>query len=521
MAVAWIVVILPIAMLLAGTIRLRETIMPITPPELAERAAVIGIVLAGYSAIYVIVFGPTTSPFLGLGQVGLSVLLDIVSATFLLLMSFLAWVILRFSSTHLQGEEGEGCFTFWACLVLAGIVFLVTSGNLVQFGLGWVTTTIGANQLLIFYPHRLGERSAACRRTVFARTADIALAVGLLLLYAAYGEADITSINEAARAGIVPAVAVLAAACLAIAAVLQSALLPVHGWLVDAIETPTPASALLHAGVVSVGGFLLIRFADVMLGAPIILAILVIVGGFSALVGSDVMLTQSPVKTALAWSTVSQMGFIVLLCGLGLFPLALLHIIAHALYKTYAFLTAAKASRLTRSGRQLDPLAHPSDRDVAQAMGVAIIIYALVVLPLGLVEKSPQAVALGAILVFGTGYLVAQGLADATPRALCVAVARASVMFAASYFGLQWIAQKMTAWTFPPTPQAGPLEWMLIALTLLSFGAAAVLQVLLPRWSTHPVVRELRVHAVNGFYLNALTDRFVGAWKTDPRNEEI
>jgi len=121
MAVAWIVVILPIAMLLAGTIRLRETIMPITPPELAERAAVIGIVLAGYSAIYVIVFGPTTSPFLGLGQVGLSVLLDIVSATFLLLMSFLAWVILRFSSTHLQGEEGEGCFTFWACLVLAGI----------------------------------------------------------------------------------------------------------------------------------------------------------------------------------------------------------------------------------------------------------------------------------------------------------------------------------------------------------------------------------------------------------------
>nr|WP_245540888.1 proton-conducting transporter membrane subunit [Octadecabacter antarcticus] len=494
--------------------------MPITLPEWAERTALLGIVLAAYSAVHVIVFGPTTSPVLGLGHFGFSVLLDPVSVILLLLTSILAWVILRFSATHLHGEAGEGSFTFFVCLTLAGIALLVTSGNLVQLGLAWVATAIGVNRLLIFYSDRPGARRAARKNIIFARAADIALAVGLLLLYRAYGVFDIAAINAAARTGFVPPAAVLAAACLAVAAVLQSALLPVQGWLIGAIEAPTPVLALLHAGVVSAGGFLLIRFSDVMLGAPIILAALVIVGGFSALVGSIVMLTQSAAKTALAWSTVSQMGFIMLQCGLGLFPLALLHIFAHALYKAHAFLIAAQAGHVISAARRLGPVAPASVRNVALAMGIAITLYALVGLPLGLVEKSPQAVALGAILVFGVGYLVAQGLADAAPRELGMATARASVLFVVSFLGFQWVAQTLTAGTLPPTPQAGPLEWMLIILTLFSFTAVTVLQALLPLWSAHPAVRGLRVHVTNGFYFNARADRFAGAWKTDTRTKD-
>lgn len=520
MAIAWIVLIFPLVLLVAGAIRLRETVMPVTPPEWAERAALAGIGLAAYSALHVIVLGPTTSPVLGLGPFGLSVLLDAVSVILLLLTSVLAWVILRFSATHLQGEEREGYFIFWLCVTLAGIVLLVTAGNLLQLGLGWAATAIGVNRLLIFYANRPAAQRAARKKLLFARGADIALVTGMLLLYAAYGTSSIADINAAARAGDIPVAALLASVCLAIAAVLQSALLPVHGWLTDASETPTPVSALLHAGVVSMGGFLLIRFADVMLGAPFILAILVIVGGLSALVGSVVMSTQSPVKTAVAWSTISQMGFMVLQCGLGLFPLALLHIVAHALYKTHAFLTAAGTCHIPRAARQLGLVAHPSARNVAQAMGIAIAIYALVVLPLGLVEKTPQAVALGAILVLGVGYLVAQGLADAAPRKLGLATARASVLFTASYLAFQWVAQKLTSVTLPPTPEVGLLGGMLITLVLLSFATVAVLQALLPIWSTHPVVRELRVHVTNGFYLNALMDRFASTWKTNSRNKE-
>ena len=520
MAIAWIVLIFPLVLMVAGAIRLRETIMPVTPPEWAERAALVGIGLAAYSALHVVTYGPTTSPVLGLGQFGFSVLLDEVSVILLVLTSVLAWVILRFSATHLQGEDGEGYFTFSLCVVLAGVVLLVTTGNLVQLGLGWVATAIGVNRLLTFYPNRPGARRAARKKLMFARVANIALAAGLMLLYAAYGTSNIADINAAARAGDIPVAALFATLCLAIAAVMQSTLLPVHGWLTDAIEAPTPVSALLHAGVVSVGGFLLIRFADVMLGAPFILAILVILGGLSALVGSVVMLTQSATKTALAWSTVSQMGFIVLQCGLGLFPLALLHIVAHALYKTHVLLTSAGADQLARSARQLGPVAHPAADKVALAMGIAITVYALVVLPLGLVERSPQAVVLGAILIFGVGYLVAQGLADAAPRELGFATAWASVLFAASYLTFQWIAQRLTAGTLPPTPDAGLLEWMLITLALLSFAAVVVLQALLPHWATHPVVREMHVHVTNGFYLNALMDRYARTWKTDPKSKE-
>ena len=513
MAVHWLVLVFSTALLVAGAIRLREKTMPITPPQATERTALLGIFLAAYSVRHIIVFGPSTSPVLGVGHFGFSVLLDAVSVILLLLISILAWVILRFSATHLQGEQREGRFTFWVCFTLTGFVLLVTAGNLVQLGLGWMGTAIGANRLVIFYSDRPGARRAARKNIVFARAAVLTLAVGLLLLYGAYGASDIASINAAARAGFVPPAAVLAAAFLAVAAVLQTALIPVHGWLTEVIEAPTPVSALLHAGVVSAGGFLLIRFADVMLGVPLIMAALVIVGGFSALVGSIVMLTQSAAKTALAWSTVSQMGFIVLQCGLGLFPLALLHIVAHALYKTHAFLIAPGAGHTIRAARRLGPVAPPSARNVALAMGIAITVYALVGFPLGLVEKSPQAVALGAILVFGVGYLAAQGIADAAPRELCMATARASVLFVAMFFGFQWVSQTLTAGTLPPTPQAGPLEWMLIALTVFSFAAVAVFQSLLPLWSTHPAVRGLRVHAANGFYFNARADRTAGAWK--------
>lgn len=130
---------------------------------------------------------------------------------------------------------------------------------------------------------------------------------------------------------------------LALAAVRKSAQFPTHGWLTEMMEAPTPVSALLHAGVVNGGGFLLIRFADLMLLSPGVLAVLAMLGGFTALFGALVMLTQPAVKTSLAWSTVAQMGFMILQCGLALFPLALLHIVAHSLYKAHAFLASGGA----------------------------------------------------------------------------------------------------------------------------------------------------------------------------------
>jgi NAD(P)H-quinone oxidoreductase subunit 5 len=278
------------------------------------------------------------------------------------------------------------------------------------------------------------------------------------------------------------------------------------------METTTPVSAILHAGVVNGGGFLLVRFSDVLLLAPLVLAILVTVGGFTALFGSLVMLTQPAVKTSLAWSTVAQMGFMTLQCGLALFPIALLHIIAHSLYKAHAFLSSGCAVETVSAIRRPGPITIPNLRAVGRAFILAFLIYALIGVAFGIADKPPQAMALGTILIFGVAYLIAQGLADAAPRALTWRTTLYSLATATAYFALQSISEKLLLGTLPTTPQPGPLEWMLMLLVVGTFGLVALAQSLFPLWAYHPAAAGLRVHLANGLYVNALFDRLLGGW---------
>ncbi|WP_264836966.1 proton-conducting transporter transmembrane domain-containing protein, partial [Klebsiella oxytoca] len=126
------------------------------------------------------------------------------------------------------------------------------------------------------------------------------------------------------------------------------AVLPVHGWLIQVMEAPTPVSALLHAGVVNLGGFVLIRFAPLLEQAGIARALLLVFGLGTAVLAGMVMLTRISIKVRLAWSTVAQMGFMLLECGLGLYTLAALHLVGHSLYKAHVFLSASTVVRQTR-----------------------------------------------------------------------------------------------------------------------------------------------------------------------------
>jgi NAD(P)H-quinone oxidoreductase subunit 5 len=337
-----------------------------------------------------------------------------------------------------------------------------------------------------------------------------------VVLIATYATTDIATILSMAGDGIGGTGAGAAGALIALAALLKSAQFPTHGWLTEVMETPTPVSALLHAGVVNAGGFVLIRFADVILLSPLVMAFLVAIGGLTALFGGLVMLTQPTVKASLAWSTVAQMGFMVLQCGLALFPLALLHIVAHSLYKAHAFLSSGGAVSGVAAIRRPGPVAVPDLAAVAKAFGAALAIYALVYVSYGAVfgfaSKSPQAVALGAILIFGVAYLLAQGLADAAPRELTLRTAAYSVAAAVSYFALQSAAEWLTFGTLPATPAPGALEWALILLALISFGSVALAQATFALWAQHPATAGLRVHLSNGLYANAITDRLLGGW---------
>jgi NAD(P)H-quinone oxidoreductase subunit 5 len=489
--------------------------------RLAELAALGAIAVCVMSALVLSRDGPGTSMAVGYGDVTLSSRLDLVSLVMLTLVSFLGWIVLRYAGTFLDGEARQGPFIGWMAATLAAVLLLVQSGSLFQLALAWIATSLLFHRLLLFYPERIAARRAARKKFVVSRIGDVALIGAAILLATTFGTGEIAEILTAANLGANHLTVTAAAALLAVAALLKSAQFPTHGWLTEVMETPTPVSALLHAGLVNAGGFLLIRFADVMLQAPMVLAVLVIVGGFTALFASLVMLTQSAVKTSLAWSTVAQMGFMMLQCGLALFPIALLHIVAHSLYKAHAFLSSGQAVETVAAIRRPGPVAVPDVKAVGRAFLLALAVYTLIGMMFGFAGEPPQAIALGAILIFGVAYLVAQGLADAAPRALTSRILVQSSAIAVAYFALQRLVEWLMAGTLPATPPAGPLEWTLMMLAVLTFGITAFAQSLFPLWAHHPAAAGLRVHLVNGLYVNALLDRLLGSWQSRPSTSSI
>lgn len=484
--------------------------------KLTELAALLALAFSIATGVLLAFEGAQTSAVLGVAGIGLSSRHDVVSATMLILVAFVGWIVLRYSASYLDGEARQGAFLGWMSATLAAVLLLVQAGNLFHLVLAWIATSMCLHRLLLFYGDRKQAARAARKKYIVARIGDAALIGAAALLFISYGTLDIAAILTAARSGVAPVggsgIIGWASGLLALAAIFKSAQFPVHGWLTEVMETPTPVSALLHAGVINGGGFLLIRFADVMLLNPVVLAMLVMIGGFTALFAGLAMLTQSAVKNSLAWSTIAQMGFMIMQCGLALFPLALLHIAAHSLYKAHAFLASGGAVELVASTHRPGPIAVPKSRAVARAFIAALAIYIIIGFGFGFETKSAQAIALGAILIFGIAYLIAQGLADAAPRVLTRRTALYALAASVSYFALQTGTEWLTSGTLPLTPAPGPLEWSLLILAVFSFGFVAVAQAVFPLWSNHPAFAGLRVHLSNGLYANAVFDRLIGNW---------
>jgi NADH:ubiquinone oxidoreductase subunit 5 (subunit L)/multisubunit Na+/H+ antiporter MnhA subunit len=497
-------VVLMTAMVFVG----RAGCRPGCLPRVAEAAALAALGLAVAGLLHLLAVGPAS-----VGTAGgmLSLRLDAVSATMTLLVAFVGWIVVRYSRSYLDGEAREGAFHGWMLAALASVLILVQAASMIVLSAAFVAVGLVLRQLLLFYPDRPEARRAAAKFTLVWGLGDVTLILATGLLAASYGTLNLVALNDAA-AGRLPLAAHVAVALLVVTAALKTAAFPLHGWLTEVMEAPTPVSALLHAGIINAGGVLLIVTSGLVQASTGAMAGLVMLGGFTALFAGMVMLTQSAVKTALAWSTVGQMGFMLLQCGLGLWPLALLHIVAHSLYKAHAFLASGGAVRAVLQVRRPGAIAVPDLAAVARSFALALVLYAAVAsgFAWGVGQKSPQALALGAILIFGVAYLVAQGLADAAPRALTMRMGLASFGAAMAYFTFHTLAAGIWGPHLPAAPVAGPLEWALIVLAVISFGLVAVAQALFPLWAHHPATAGLRVQIANGLYLNALLDRAIG-----------
>jgi NAD(P)H-quinone oxidoreductase subunit 5 len=283
---------------------------------------------------------------------------------------------------------------------------------------------------------------------------------------------------------------------------LKSAQFPFHSWLPDTMETPTPVSAFMHAGIINAGGFLVVRLAPVFAAAPRASALLAVAGALTAAFGAVVMLAQPSVKRALAYSTIAQMGFMILQCGVGAYGLALLHIAAHSLYKAHAFLTAG--STIGAVPRAAVPLRAPALTFgvLAGALLVALGATAAHALAPGLPAGSRV---FGVVLAVAVAYGLARiWAAGAGARSVVRGVAAAVTVVGLS-LALHAVASRLSAGL--PALQPPPA---LLATVAAVFIGLFLFQALLWRTNAHPLGRRLYVHALNGFYLGTLFNRILG-----------
>ena len=274
---------------------------------------------------------------------------DAIGWVVAVLVALLGWVIVRFSQRYLEGEAGQTRYVAALLFTLASVSLLILTHHLGVLVLAWFASSLGVHHLLIFYRDRPSAQIVAHKKFLVSRMAELCLLVALVLIYKEAGTLTLDGIAAYVSQAHSLSLALHAAAMLiALAAILKSAQLPLHGWLIQVMEAPTPVSALLHAGIVNMGGFVLIRLAVLVSAAPGAQALLVVVGSLTAVLAGLVMMTRISVKVRLAWSTCAQMGFMLMECGLGLYELALLHLVAHSLYKAHAFLTAGETVLVVR-----------------------------------------------------------------------------------------------------------------------------------------------------------------------------
>jgi len=303
---------------------------------LSEGVAAIGVLLS----LTVMV----VSLFLGEELNNQLILFNSLTATMLVLISFIAWVILRFAKNYLDGDPRQQYFQMWFLAVMAAISLLVMTNHIILFFVAWVAVSLCLHPLLLYYPQRQKAVLAAHKKFLLSRLADALLLLSLALLTFSSQSLLISEILiHWSAATQLPIMIKLATLSLAVAAIIKCAQLPFHGWLLQVMEAPTPVSALLHAGIINIGGFLLLRFSDLLSFASAAQWLLLIVGTITAIIASLTLMTRISIKVMLAWSTCAQMGFMLMEIALGFYTLALLHLVAHSCYKAHSFLNSGEA----------------------------------------------------------------------------------------------------------------------------------------------------------------------------------
>ena len=281
---------------------------------------------------------------------------DRLSAVMMVLISAIGTIIYTYSIGYMHHEPHERRYFALIGVALCVLLCMVSSANLMMLFLFWQMLTYLLYLLIHNHTHAATLESAF-RTFTLLRIGDVAFLAGTALAYALYGTLEFPELFAGAVASSATIMLFPGVECsgatgvtllLLVGAVSKSAQFPLHIWLPRYLYAPTPVTALLHAGIINVGGFLINRLAPLFGLSSTTLHVAFLIGTLTAVLGAAMMLAQNDIKNMLGFSTIGQMGYMVMECGLGAFALAAFHLIAHGLFKATVFLNCGNVIHKAR-----------------------------------------------------------------------------------------------------------------------------------------------------------------------------
>ena len=285
-------------------------------------------------------------------QVPIGFYIDRLAAAMLLLVTIVSGLVHVYTIGYMRGDAGYARFFSYIALFTFSMLMLVMADNFLQLYVFWEAVGLCSYLLIGHWYERKAASDAAMKAFIVNRVGDFGFGLGVMLVFALFGTLQYEQVFAQAAShaqetlNLLPfggawSVNVLTLLCLLLfaGAVGKSAQVPLHVWLPDAMEGPTPISALIHAAtMVTAGVFMVARFAALYNFSPTAMAVVAVVGGVTAIFAATIALTQNDIKRIVAYSTVSQLGYMMMACGLGAYTAGIYHLLTHGAFKALLFL---------------------------------------------------------------------------------------------------------------------------------------------------------------------------------------
>lgn len=341
---AWIIPLFPLLSFL---------ILLLFGKRLKEASTYVGIILTFLSLLFsiVVLFERFTgsnyvakADWLTIGDLHLTAGFEVnqLNALMLFIVSLVSFLVHTYSKGYMHGDERIPVFYAYLGLFTFAMLGLVISTNLLQTYVFWELVGVGSFLLIGFYFYKEEAKAAAKKAFIMTRIGDVGLFIGMILLFWQTKSFEYDVIFKAVANGeIAKGMITLIAILIFIGAVGKSGQFPLHTWLPDAMEGPTPVSALIHAAtMVAAGVYLVAALYPLFLASKTALLTIAIIGGFTAIFAASIGLVQKDIKRVLAYSTVSQLGYMMLALGSGGYVAGVFHLMTHAFFKALLFLAA-------------------------------------------------------------------------------------------------------------------------------------------------------------------------------------